>query len=56
MFKFFLCIFLYFQDLFYNKHEKINMFIFWKVNNLEEIIFDFLGETVEETFLVHTHA
>lgn len=31
------------------------MFVFWKVSNLEEIIFDFLGETVEETFLVHTH-
>ena len=32
LFKIFVCIFLYFQGLFYNKCKKVNMFIFLKVN------------------------
>lgn len=62
MFKGFLCICLYFQDLFYNKYKKADIFLFWVVSNLEELIIGFLGETRGGTvhwmcaFLAHTHA
>lgn len=48
LFKGFLCICLYFQDLFYNKYKKADIFLFWVVSNLEELIIGFLGEIGEE--------
>lgn len=50
MFKFFLCIFLYYQNLFYNKHEKTKVFVFEKGRSLEEVVFGFLGETMDELY------